>query len=228
MQAMPDKALPVPASVIWADSNRSFRSCPPGPLTGNDPHPRQARRRYRPWKNDLRPSKTPGSSKIQSRYNGAEVAARKSALAAADQFRLGTDHHSEQWQHDQVDAKSHERDNVAACWTGCVAPAAGHGPNAMSACPPPDRWSSPLPGLDGGVLGLLSAACCHLRLPHMCIIVQPSPHRSPPRAVPSTAPATGFARGFGSGQTAGARSSSSAGCCPLRSESCSLPAATSA
>ena len=28
-------------------------------------------------------------------------------------------------------------------------------------------------------LPLLSAACCHLRPPHMCISVQPSPHRSP-------------------------------------------------
>src|SRR5450631_3541435 len=54
---------------------------PTRPLTGNDLHPGQVHRRYRPWKNDLRPGKTPGSSKTQSSHNGAEVAARKSALA---------------------------------------------------------------------------------------------------------------------------------------------------
>ena len=81
MRAVPIRPFPCLLAVIWADSNRSFRSCPPGPLTGNDLHPGQVHRRYRPWKNDLRPGKTPGSSKTQSRHNGAEVAARKSALA---------------------------------------------------------------------------------------------------------------------------------------------------
>ena len=97
LQVLPDKAVPVPVgyrpgwlprrrsrpcqlAIVWADSNRSFRSCPPGPLTGNDLHPGQVRYRYRSWKGDLTLVKTPGSSRIQSRHTGAEVAARKSAL----------------------------------------------------------------------------------------------------------------------------------------------------
>ncbi len=50
----PIRPFPCLLAIVWADSNRSFRSCPPGPLAGNDLHPGQVRHRYRPWKNDLR------------------------------------------------------------------------------------------------------------------------------------------------------------------------------